>query len=67
VKREAYMDPKECRQHAENCRRLATEARTVAGRDKFDNLAVTWEQLAVQLEGVKPLLKVMKQIEPTDE
>jgi hypothetical protein len=54
-------DPKECRQHAENCRRLATEARSVAARNKFDNLAVTWEQLAVELEAIEPFLKERKQ------
>jgi hypothetical protein len=50
-------DPKECRQHAENCRRLAREARTKAARDKFDNLAVTWEMMAAELEAIEPLIK----------
>src|SRR5262245_21367356 len=49
---EAHMpgDPKVCRQHAETCRRLATESTTVAGRNNFLNLADTWERLAAELD-----------------
>jgi hypothetical protein len=55
-------DPKECRQHAENCRRLATESTTVAGRNNFLNLADTWERLAADLESIDPFIKTMQQI-----
>jgi hypothetical protein len=56
-------NPKECRQHAENCRRLAAEARSVGARNNFLNLADNWERLAIELETVQPLIKVMKEIE----
>jgi hypothetical protein len=56
-------NPKECRQRAENCRRLAAEARTVGGRDKFLKLADHWERLAIEIETVQPLIKVMEEID----
>ena len=43
-------DPKECRQHAENCRRLAAEACTVSGRNTLLTFAESWERRAAELE-----------------
>ena len=48
-------DPKECRQHAENCLRLAKEATTDDARKMFVELANKWMVLAVDLRcGVSP-------------
>jgi hypothetical protein len=50
---EAYLmpgDPKECRQHALNCVRLAQTAITPQSRDHFASLARTWINLADDLE-----------------
>jgi hypothetical protein len=57
-------DPKECKQHAENCRRIAAEARTVSDRSHFLALADTWDRLAVELETSEPFIRVMQEIEP---
>ena len=43
-------DPKECRQHALNCVRLAQTATTPQSREHFANLAQTWVRLAEHLE-----------------
>jgi hypothetical protein len=43
-------DPKECRQHALNCVRLAQTAATPQSREHFANLAQTWVRLAEDLE-----------------
>ena len=43
-------DPKECRQHALNCVRLAQTATTPQSREQFANLAQTWVRLAEDLE-----------------
>jgi hypothetical protein len=57
-------DPKECRQHAANCRCLAETASTVAARQSLLNLADTWERLASELESARLFLKAMEAIEP---
>jgi hypothetical protein len=57
-------DPKECRQHAANCRRLADEAGTVLTRETFLNLADTWERLAAELESAQVFIRVMEEMEP---
>jgi hypothetical protein len=64
---EAHMpgDPKECRQHAVTCRRLADEANTVSARETFLNLADTWERHAAELENAELFIKTMEEIEPT--
>ena len=49
-------DPKECRQHAEKCQRLALEAKTEQARETFEGLARTWLRLAVDLENAQALL-----------
>jgi hypothetical protein len=49
-------DPKECREHAKNCSRLASEAKTEQARETFENLARTWMRLATDLENAKALL-----------
>jgi hypothetical protein len=49
--------PKECQQHAENCRQLAAESRTVWGRHTLLCIADRWEQLAAELESAQPLIK----------
>jgi hypothetical protein len=50
-------EPKECRRRAENCRRLATEARSLWGRHALIYMADRWERLAIELEGVEPPAK----------
>jgi hypothetical protein len=49
-------DPKECRDHARECQRLAQTARSETARLAFDNLANTWLGLAHELEVTKALL-----------
>jgi hypothetical protein len=43
-------DPKECRQQALACVRLAQTSATPQSREKFANLAWTWIKLADDLE-----------------
>jgi len=63
---EAHMpgNSKECRQHADNCRRLASEAASVSGRNTFLNLADHWERLAAELESAELFIKAMREIKP---
>jgi hypothetical protein len=63
---EAHMpgNPKECRQHAANCRQLAYEASSVLGRNTLLNLADTWERLAAELESAERFIQAMQEIEP---
>src|SRR5262245_159814 len=63
---EAHMpgSSKECRQHAENCRRLASESSSVAGRNTFLNLADHWERLATELESAELFIRAMQDIKP---
>ena len=49
-------DPKECRQHAENCLRLAKEATTEDARKTFVELANKWLMLAGDLESAQALI-----------
>ena len=49
-------DPKECRQHALNCVRLAQTATTPQSRERFANLAQTWVRLAEELEHAQAFL-----------
>jgi hypothetical protein len=46
-------NPKECRQHAEDCRQLAAESRTVRGRNTLLYIADRWEELAAELESAE--------------
>jgi hypothetical protein len=43
-------DPKECRRHAERCRKLAAAADTQQLKVTFLSLSKNWEILAIQLE-----------------
>jgi hypothetical protein len=52
-------DPKECREHAANCKRLAEEAPTPAAREHFSRLAAQWERLASELESARVFLETM--------
>ena len=58
-------DPKECRQHALNCVRLAQTAATPQSREDFANLAQTWVRLAEDLERAQAFLAALdEEIEP---
>jgi hypothetical protein len=50
-------DPKECREHAENCRKMAEAAPSPFHRARFEDLAQTWTRLASDLERAKALLE----------
>jgi hypothetical protein len=43
-------DPKECREHALTCVRLAQTSASPQARERFANLARTWIRLADELE-----------------
>jgi hypothetical protein len=43
-------DPKECRRHAEQCRKLAAAAGTQQLKVTFLSLFRNWEMLAIQLK-----------------
>jgi hypothetical protein len=43
-------NPRECREHAANCRQLAESASVSTAREAFLKLANTWERLASELE-----------------
>ena len=58
-------DPKECKRHAENCRRIAAECRTVSDRNHYLNLADTWDRLAAELETNEPFIRAMQEIVPS--
>src|SRR5262245_10122434 len=47
---DAMPDPKECRCHAENCRRIASAGLSVWDRHTLMYMADRWEQLAAELE-----------------
>ena len=55
-------NPRECREHAANCRHLAESASATA-REAFLNLANTWERLASELEIAQRFLQVMDDME----
>jgi hypothetical protein len=50
-------DPKECRDHAKTCLRLAAETRKPEAREVFESLARTWLRLACDRESSTLLLK----------
>jgi hypothetical protein len=66
MRRKGHMpgDPKECREHADYCRRLAKSATSASGRYSFLDLADTWERLASELENAQAFLRAMEEIEP---
>jgi hypothetical protein len=49
-------DPKECRQHALTCVRLAQTSASPQARERFASLANTWLRLAEDLERTLALL-----------
>ena len=49
-------DPKECRDHAKTCLRMASEAKTPQAKLTFENLAQTWLRLATDLDAAKALI-----------
>jgi hypothetical protein len=52
-------DPKECRQHALNCVRLAQTSASPHAREHFANLARTWIRLADELEKTQAFLAAL--------
>ena len=52
-------DPKECRQHALNCVRLAQTSPSQQARDQFANLARTWIRLADEIESTEAFLTAL--------
>jgi hypothetical protein len=50
-------DPKECRQHALTCARLAQTSAIPQARERFASLANTWVRLAEDLERTLALLE----------
>jgi hypothetical protein len=56
-------DPRECREHAANCRHLAENATVSSAREAFVSLADTWERLASELVSAQMFLQVMGDIE----
>jgi hypothetical protein len=53
-------DPKECRQHALNCVRLAQTSASPQAREHFADLARTWIRLAEELEHTQAFLAVLE-------
>jgi hypothetical protein len=49
-------DPKECREHAKRCLRLAAESPSALAKATFEDLAKTWMRLATGLEHAKALV-----------
>ena len=52
-------DPKECRQHALTCVRLAQTSASPQAREQFASLANTWLKLADDLEQAQAFLSAM--------
>ena len=50
-------DPKECREHAKRCLKIAQEATNPALRASLEDIAQQWLRLAADLEATKPLLE----------
>ena len=53
-------DPKECRQHALFCVRLAQTSASPQAREEFANLARTWIRLADDLEQSRAFLDALE-------
>lgn len=52
-------DPRECRQHALSCLRLAQTSASPQARERFANLARTWIRLADDLERSQAFLNAL--------
>jgi hypothetical protein len=50
-------DPKECREHAKRCLKIAQEATNPALKASLEEIAQQWLRLAADLEATKPLLE----------
>jgi hypothetical protein len=57
-------DPKECRERALRCAKLAAEARTPQIRDSILDIAQTWSRLADELEQTQRLIDALDDIDP---
>jgi hypothetical protein len=57
-------NPKECREHAKNCLRLADQAMTPVAKAKFEQLADIWMRLAYSLEASQALIDEMDRASP---
>jgi hypothetical protein len=53
-------DPRECRQHALSCVRLAQTSASPQAREQFANLARTWIRLADDLERSQTFLAALE-------
>jgi hypothetical protein len=53
-------NPRECREHAANCRQLAESASVATAREAFLKLANTWDRLA---ESAQMFLQAMDDME----
>ena len=56
-------DPKECRKNAVCCREMAARATSATARGTFENLADTWERLAMDLQCAQWFVETMDAIE----
>ena len=56
-------NPKECRSHAENCRRLAKTAPTSIRAAHFEELARRWLKVADDLEAYEAYLAELREAE----
>jgi hypothetical protein len=61
-------NPRECREHAKNCLRLAEEATLPETKAKFRALAQRWLDIAADLEATVELFRDagIKPLEPTE-
>jgi hypothetical protein len=50
-------DPKECREHAKRCLKIAQEATNRTLKASLEEIAQQWLRLAADLEATKPLLE----------
>jgi hypothetical protein len=50
-------DPKECREHAKNCLKMAADSTSPLAKAQFEDLAQTWLRLATDLERAKALVE----------
>ena len=60
-------NPKECRQHALNCQRLAETATNEHDRQQLRALADTWLALAAELESMESLLGTLRQVKSDEQ
>ena len=56
-------DPKECRQHALNCRKLAETASSPTLQQTFLDLAKQWTRLANEIDDAYALSKALNELD----